>query len=130
MNAMRKLSAWAAPLLAVSFVALAIWAIRAMGGLAPVFEIQSQFQTTGDFLKVFFPSMTGVVAFWATLALNIPDFCRYATSQKSQAIAQTIALPLTMAVLPAKKISAKELIWLGLVVSDMPLIAASFSNCI
>jgi nucleobase:cation symporter-1, NCS1 family len=96
MEAMRKLSAWAAPLLGVSFAGLAIWAIVKMGGLAPVFEIKSQFTTTGDFLKVFFPSMTGVIAFWATLALNIPDFCRYAKSQKSQAVAQSFALPLTM----------------------------------
>lgn len=99
MNAMRKLSSFAAPTLAVAFIALAIWAVKSMGGLGPLFEIKSQFATTGDFLKVFFPSMTGVIAFWATLALNIPDFCRYAKDQKSQAVAQTIALPVAMAVI-------------------------------
>lgn len=101
MEAMRKLSTWAAPLLAVGFIALAIWAISRMGGLAPVFEIKSRFTSSGEFLKVFFPSMTGVIAFWATLALNIPDFCRYAKNQKSQAVAQTIALPVAMSVICA-----------------------------
>ena len=101
MQAMRKLSAFAAPTLAIAFIALAIWAIKSMGGLGPLFEIESKFESTGDFLKVFFPSMTGVIAFWATLALNIPDFCRYAKNQKSQAIAQTIALPVTMSVICA-----------------------------
>lgn len=99
MQAMRKLSAFAAPTLAIAFIALAIWAIKSMGGVGPLFEIKSQFKTTGEFLAVFFPSMTGVIAFWATLALNIPDFCRYAKDQKSQAIAQSIALPLTMSVI-------------------------------
>lgn len=99
MQAMRKLSAFAAPTLAIAFIALAVWAISRMGGLGPLFEIESKFETTGDFLKVFFPSMTGVIAFWATLALNIPDFCRYAKNQKSQAVAQAIALPVSMSVI-------------------------------
>jgi NCS1 family nucleobase:cation symporter-1 len=38
-----------------------------------------------------------MVGFWATLALNIPDFSRYAYSQKSQIIGQIIGLPTTMA---------------------------------
>lgn len=47
---------------------------------------------------MFFPTLTGVIAFWATLALNIPDFCRYAQSQKSQIVAQSFSLPITMTV--------------------------------
>ncbi|HVI39323.1 MAG TPA: cytosine permease, partial [Anaerovoracaceae bacterium] len=101
MQAMRKLSAIAAPTLAISFIALAVWAIVSMGGVGPLFDIPSKFTTTGEFLGVFFPAMTGVIAFWATLALNIPDFCRYAKNQKSQAIGQTVALPLTMSVICA-----------------------------
>ena len=96
MQAMRKLSAVAAPLLAIAFIALAIWALVSMGGVGPLFTIESKFTTTGSFLRVFFPAMTGVIAFWATLALNVPDFCRYAKSQKTQAVAQTIALPISM----------------------------------
>ena len=37
-----------------------------------------------------------MVGFWATLSLNIPDFSRYAKSQKDQMIGQIIGLPLTM----------------------------------
>ena len=38
-----------------------------------------------------------MVGFWATLSLNIPDFSRYAKSQRDQIIGQSLGLPLTMA---------------------------------
>jgi NCS1 family nucleobase:cation symporter-1 len=38
-----------------------------------------------------------MVGFWATLSLNIPDFSRYAISQRAQVIGQSLGLPLTMA---------------------------------
>ncbi len=37
-----------------------------------------------------------MVGFWATLSLNIPDFTRYAQSQRAQIIGQAAALPLAM----------------------------------
>ena len=37
-----------------------------------------------------------MVGFWATVALNIPDFTRYAKSQKAQVWGQVIGLPTTM----------------------------------
>jgi NCS1 family nucleobase:cation symporter-1 len=46
---------------------------------------------------VFLPSLTGVVGFWATLSLNIPDFTRYAKTQRDQVVGQAIGLPTTMA---------------------------------
>ncbi|MEK7866649.1 MAG: NCS1 family nucleobase:cation symporter-1 [Planctomycetota bacterium] len=49
------------------------------------------------FLAIFWPWLTGMIAFWATLSLNIPDFSRYARSQKAQALGQFIGLPPTMA---------------------------------
>ena len=39
-----------------------------------------------EFLRFFIPSLTGMVGFWATVALNIPDFTRYAKSQKAQIV--------------------------------------------
>jgi len=45
----------------------------------------------------FIPSLTGMVGFWATLSLNIPDFTRYARSQKEQMLGQLFGLPVTMA---------------------------------
>ena len=44
-------------------------------------------------------ALTGLVGFWATLALNIPDFTRFAKSQKDQILGQSIGLPVPMALL-------------------------------
>ncbi|MEE3500164.1 cytosine permease [Acidiphilium acidophilum] len=40
-----------------------------------------------------------MVGFWATLALNIPDFTRFARTQRDQLIGQTIGLPVPMGLL-------------------------------
>ena len=72
------------------------WIGRKAGGLGPVLRTPSKFQTTGEFLRFFVPSLTGMVGFWATVALNIPDFTRYARSQKAQAIGQALGLPPAM----------------------------------
>src|SRR5690606_9432983 len=53
----------------------------------------------GEFWMVFWPSLTALVGFWATLALNIPDFTRFARSQRDQMLGQALGLPLPMALL-------------------------------
>src|SRR5262249_50251157 len=50
----------------------------------------------GGFWRFFFSALTANVGFWATLSLNIPDFTRYARSQRDQALGQAIALPPAM----------------------------------
>lgn len=95
-EAIRKMEFWAAPVLIVLGLALLIWAITAAGGMGPMLSAPSKFQSAGQFFAIFFPALTGTIAFWATLALNIPDFGRYAKSQKAQIIGQSIALPGTM----------------------------------
>jgi NCS1 family nucleobase:cation symporter-1 len=72
------------------------WITGKAGGLGPVLTAPSKFQTTGAFMKCFVPSLTGMVGFWATVALNIPDFTRYAKSQKAQMVGQAIGLPPAM----------------------------------
>lgn len=72
------------------------WITRKSGGLGPVLSTPSKFKTTGDFLHVFVPSLTAMVGFWATVALNIPDFTRYAKSQKAQMMGQALGLPTAM----------------------------------
>jgi NCS1 family nucleobase:cation symporter-1 len=47
-------------------------------------------------LSVFVPWVTAMVGFWATLSLNIPDFTRFARSQRDQAVGQTLGLLTTM----------------------------------
>jgi NCS1 family nucleobase:cation symporter-1 len=72
------------------------WVTGKAGGLGPVLSAPSKFQTTGEFFAFFIPSLTGMVGFWATVALNIPDFTRYAKSQKAQMVGQALGLPLAM----------------------------------
>jgi len=72
------------------------WITGKAGGFGPVLSAPSKFQTTADFMRFFIPSLTGMVGFWATVALNIPDFTRYAKSQKAQAMGQAIGLPVAM----------------------------------
>lgn len=95
-ESIKKMEAWAAPILLTLGAALFIWAITAAGGMGPMLSAPSKFESTGQFFAIFFPALTGVIAFWATLALNIPDFCRYAKNQKAQIVGQSIALPATM----------------------------------
>ncbi|HEX6895326.1 MAG TPA: NCS1 family nucleobase:cation symporter-1 [Bryobacteraceae bacterium] len=74
------------------------WISRKAGGLGPVLDQPSKFHTTGEFISFFIPSLTGMVGFWATVALNIPDFTRYAKSQTAQVVGQAISLPTAMTV--------------------------------
>ena len=92
----KALEAYAAPFLIVSGLALLWWATSRAGGLGPILERPSRFATTGEFLAVFVPSLTAMVGFWATLALNIPDLSRYARDQRAQVWGQFLGLPTTM----------------------------------
>ena len=95
-NSIKALEAWAAPFLIVAGLALLAWATGRAGGLGPVLDRPSSFATTSAFLKVFVPSLTAMVGFWATLALNIPDLSRYAKDQRAQVWGQFLGLPTTM----------------------------------
>jgi nucleobase:cation symporter-1, NCS1 family len=95
-NAIKALEAWSAPFLIVSGLALLGWAVGRAGGFGPVLARPSRFSTTGEFMVVFVPSLTAMIGFWATLALNIPDLSRYARNQKAQVWGQFLGLPTTM----------------------------------
>ncbi|MCH7574877.1 MAG: NCS1 family nucleobase:cation symporter-1 [Candidatus Marinimicrobia bacterium] len=92
----------AAPFLLLMGIALLIWAVNAAGGLAIILSDATMEQIRGSsggdfkFWPLFWPSLTAMVGFWATLSLNIPDFTRYAKSQKDQMLGQLIGLPTTM----------------------------------
>jgi nucleobase:cation symporter-1, NCS1 family len=85
-----------APFLLVIGLALLAWAVVKAGGFGTMLAAPSKFQTFGEFFRFFIPSLTSVVGFWATVALNIPDFTRYARSQRAQVVGQVLALPTTM----------------------------------
>lgn len=89
-----------APLLIALGLALLAWAYVQAGGFGPMLSQPSQFAAgqpkAGEFWKFFFPALTANVSFWATLSLNIPDFSRYAYSQRDQMLGQALGLPTTM----------------------------------
>jgi NCS1 family nucleobase:cation symporter-1 len=89
-----------APLLIALGLALLAWAYRAAGGFGEMLSRPSQFDPgmpkEGQFWSFFVLALTGNVSFWATLALNIPDFSRYARSQRDQVWGQVLGLPTTM----------------------------------
>ena len=90
-----------APLLIALGLLLLAWAYRRAGGFGPILSQPSAFVVggpkAGQFWWFFFPALTANIGFWATLSLNIPDFTRYAYSQRDQVLGQAIGLPITMA---------------------------------
>jgi NCS1 family nucleobase:cation symporter-1 len=89
-----------APLLILLGLLLLYWAYKAAGGFGPMLDTPSAFAPgqpkQGQFLAYFIPGLTGMIGFWATLSLNIPDFTRYAYSQRDQVVGQALGLPTTM----------------------------------
>jgi len=102
-ESIRWLETLSAPfLLAIGF-GLLYWAVSNAGGLANILSAEtvdkiktSTGTTQTSFWKIFFPALTGMIGFWATLSLNIPDFTRFARSQRDQMLGQVIGLPATM----------------------------------
>jgi NCS1 family nucleobase:cation symporter-1 len=95
-ESIRKLLVFKAIFLPIAALALFAWAVAAANGLGPILAQPSKFESNSAFWAFFFPALTGMVGFWATLSLNIPDFTRYATSQRAQMLGQAIGLPPSM----------------------------------
>ena len=95
-NSIKWLEAWAAPFLIASGIALLIWALVEVDDVGALFKMESTLDSPSDFWRVFFPQLTAIVGFWATLSLNIPDFTRYCRTQRDQAMGQMLGLPTTM----------------------------------
>ena len=95
-ESIRFLQSFSAPLMLVLGLALLGFMLHRAGGFGPMLTTPSRFTTTHGFLKFFFPSLTAIVGYWATLSLNIPDFTRYAKKQESQILGQAFGLPVGM----------------------------------
>jgi NCS1 family nucleobase:cation symporter-1 len=93
MQSIKWLEVISAPFLLLCGLALLMWAISAGGGLGNIMDQPAQKPLS----QTFAVALTSGVSFWATLALNIPDFSRYARSQRDQVLGQAIAMPTTMA---------------------------------
>ncbi|MBC3929958.1 NCS1 family nucleobase:cation symporter-1 [Undibacterium sp. CY21W] len=103
MESIRQLETYTAPLkILICFVLLA-WVYNKAGSFGALLDQPSQFveggKKAGQFWTTFWPSLTAMIGFWATLALNIPDFTRFAKSQKDQILGQTVGLPVPMGLL-------------------------------
>jgi nucleobase:cation symporter-1, NCS1 family len=96
LECIKFLDAFGAPFLIAASALLLWWVNSQAGGFGTMLSQPSRFQSKAEFFAFFVPALTGMVGFWATVALNIPDFTRYATSQRSQVIGQAIGLPLSM----------------------------------
>jgi NCS1 family nucleobase:cation symporter-1 len=95
-ESIRFLQSYSAPFMVIMSLTLLIFMFHKAGGFGPMLAAPSHFTSTSSFLHFFFPALTAMVGYWATLSLNIPDFTRYAKNQESQLIGQAIGLPIAM----------------------------------
>jgi NCS1 family nucleobase:cation symporter-1 len=94
-ESIKHLEALAAPMLLIVAIGLLFWAMPRVT-MTEVLAVPANRPADASFFAYFMAALTAMVGFWATLSLNIPDFSRYARSQRSQVIGQIIGLPLTM----------------------------------
>ena len=97
MNLLKHVENWAAPFVLVMTAALVWWAISRAHGIGPILAQPGKL-SGASFWAAFWPALTAMVGYWATLSLNMPDFTRFGHSQKEQAFGQIVALPTTMTV--------------------------------
>src|SRR5438270_9227286 len=100
------------------------------GGFGPLVSQPGKLGWGANFWKIFFPSLMAQIAFWSTLSLNMPDFTRFAKSQRAQAIGQTLGLPTTMTIFPllAVLITSATVVVYGKAIWDPIVLTSKFSN--
>ena len=129
-ESIKKLLVFKAIFLPLAALALLFWAIQAAHGIGPILSQPSKFTTSASFWNYFFPALTGMVGFWATLSLNIPDFTRYAKSQKAQINGQIIGLPpsMTLFAFIGVVVTSATFIVYGETIWDPVVLAGKFSS--
>ncbi len=129
-DSIKKLLVFKAIFLPVAALALLWWAISASHGLGPILNQPSKFTNSDQFWAYFFPALTGMVGFWATLSLNIPDFTRYAKSQKAQIRGQAIGLPASMTLFAfvGVAVTSATTIVFGQTIWDPVILAGKFDS--
>ncbi|MET7285450.1 NCS1 family nucleobase:cation symporter-1 [Streptomyces sp. NPDC005573] len=132
METLRRVENWAAPLVIVGALVLLGFMAAKAGGFGPLLDQPSRLGWGSDFAKVFFPSLMGMIGFWSTLSLNIPDFTRFGGSQRAQLWGQALGLPTTMtlfAVLSVLVTSGSQAVY-GVPVWDPIALSAKMSNTV
>lgn len=123
-----------APLLIALGLALLAWAYYQADGFGPILSQKSEFAPdgakAGQFWAFFFPALTANVGFWATLSLNIPDFSRYAYSQRDQVVGQAVGLPATMGLYSfiGVAVTSATIIIYGSAIWDPVVLVTKFKN--
>ena len=99
-ESIKWLETLSAPFLIATGLALLWWAAAKVGGLGAILSRSDALGGAGgggaSFGALFLPWLTAMVGFWATLALSIPDFTRFARSQRDQVVGQALGLLTTM----------------------------------
>ncbi len=135
-ESIRWLETVSAPIKLVICVLLVGWALSHTAGFEAIMGTPSQFEPGGKkaglFWMTFWPSLTAMVGFWATLALNIPDFTRFARSQRDQLVGQAIGLPLPMAALALMSVivTAATVVIYGQAIWDPVDLAGRFTGVV
>jgi NCS1 family nucleobase:cation symporter-1 len=131
MNLLRHVENWAAPFVLIMTALLLWWAVSRAHGLGTIMAQPGRLESFGPFFKVFVPSLTAMIGFWATLSLNMPDFTRFGRSQREQMVGQVVALPTTMTVFAAMGIiitSASALIFHGEAIWEPVTLVGKFTQ--
>lgn len=95
-DSIRILETWSAPFLLATGIGLFWWAAASVTSTGQLFVNHAPV-TKSFWSAILGAGLTSGVAYWGTLALNIPDFSRYARSQRDQIVGQSIGLVPTMA---------------------------------
>ncbi len=96
METLRRFENWAGPFVLIGALVLLWWMADKAGGFGPLLDAPSKLGWGSHFWPVFFPALMGMIGFWSTLSLNIPDFTRFGKGQRAQVWGQTLGLPTTM----------------------------------
>ncbi|HEX3220175.1 MAG TPA: NCS1 family nucleobase:cation symporter-1 [Candidatus Limnocylindria bacterium] len=131
MESIRRFENWAAPFILVVAVFLLIWMVIQANGLGPILNESGKVGWGSDFwFKLFPPALMGMIAFWSTLSLNMPDFTRFGSSQRAQAWGQILGLPTTMTLFPliAVLVTSATVIVYGTPIWDPVALTAKFDN--
>ncbi len=130
MNAIRHFENWAAPFVIVVALFLLIWMAVQAGGFGPIINDPGTLGWGDKFWPIFWPSLMGMIAFWSTLSLNMPDFTRFGRSQRDQALGQSLGLPTTMTAFPLIAVlttSASQVVY-GKAIWDPVALTSNFNN--
>src|SRR6266496_4033385 len=130
MDTLRRFENWAAPFVLLVAIFLLVWMVTKAHGFGPILHEPSKLGWGADFWPVFFPALMGMIAFWSTLSLNMPDFTRFGGSQRQQVIGQVLGLPTTMTLfsLLAILITSATTVVYGQAIWDPVVLTGKFSS--